>query len=167
MFCPIPFRARQTLGMTAAVWLLSGTAHARVVPPKAVPHKSSHSLPHRALGSRKPTHPAALLSSGKSHAVQPLPDPLAHLQPVPLLPDHTAGAPAGSQPLPVSVVPFIFRQLPINSGPSVSRQPQTYGGGGGNVGPLTGGSFGGPPIAGGSFGGGVRTGGSFGSGHIY
>ncbi|MBV9850793.1 MAG: hypothetical protein JO250_14055 [Armatimonadetes bacterium] len=68
---------------------------------------------------------------------------------------------------PPAMVPYVIRPLPILRNPGIMTQPQTYGGGGGNVILPSGGSFGGPPIAGGSFGGGLRTGGSFGDGRIH
>ena len=63
---------------------------------------------------------------------------------------------------PAQFAPFV--PLPVLSLPPATVSPQTYGGGGGTVGPPTGGSFGSPPPQGGSFGGGRPQGGSFGNG---
>ena len=72
--------------------------------------------------------------------------------------------PQKSAPPPANIQPLVFAPSPVFHVPAPSVPPATYGGGGGNVGPQIGGSFGGPPAQGGSFGGGRRTGGSFGNG---
>ena len=100
-------------------------------------------LPHVLTPLHKPQRPAAV-SVPKTG---PLPTP-----------------PTSNTPAPADMVPLPLPHLPITGGFGLGVPPGTYGGGGGNVGPLDGGSFGGQPIAGGSFGGGRRTGGSFGDG---
>ncbi len=113
-------------------------------------------------GPRPAIHPAHV---GKRVSPQ-VPAPPAAIQPSSPMPNLGTGQSWSVQRLPLGSIPPLIFIPPLNSSPNFGVQPRLYGGGGGNVGPLVGGSFGAPPLAGGSFGGGRPIGGSFGNGQI-
>ena len=151
MLRPFTIPAGQTFALSVALGLAYNAALTAGSIPKPTAHKTIRATHRTPPALTRPLSRKRVLSSPRPH----IPATADGLKPVPLLPN------------PPMTIPYVIPPLLIYRVPSLNTQPQTYGGGGGNVILPSGGSFGGPPIAGGSFGGGQRTGGSFGNGRVY